>query len=78
MLDTVTLYWLSATGGSSARFYWENFPPERSGVVAVPSAVTVFPRDIEKLPRKWSRPATRTCATGTRHLAAATSRCSRR
>ena len=27
ILDTVTLYWLTGTGGSSARFCWENFPP---------------------------------------------------
>ncbi|SDP19327.1 Pimeloyl-ACP methyl ester carboxylesterase [Nakamurella panacisegetis] len=54
MLDTVTLYWLSGTGGSSARFYWENFPPPGNDeVVEVPTAVTIFPADIEKLPRRW-------------------------
>jgi pimeloyl-ACP methyl ester carboxylesterase len=53
MLDTVTLYWLSATAGSSARFYAENDPPDESGTVAVPSAVTIFPADIEKIPRPW-------------------------
>ena len=53
MLDTVTFYWLSATAGSSARFYWENFPPDNSGTVAVPSAVTIFPGDMEKVPRPW-------------------------
>lgn len=51
MLDTVTLYWLSATAGSSARFYWQNFPPDNSGAVDVPAAVTIFPADIEKVPR---------------------------
>ena len=53
MLDPVTLYWLSATAGSSAQFYWENFPPANSGTVPVPSAVTIFPADIEKVPRPW-------------------------
>jgi pimeloyl-ACP methyl ester carboxylesterase len=53
ILDNVMLYWLPATGGSSARIYWENFPPERSTRVAVPTAVTVFPRDIERFPRRW-------------------------
>ena len=53
MLDTVTLYWLSATAGSSAQFYWENFPPANSGTIPVPSAVTIFPADIEKVPRPW-------------------------
>jgi pimeloyl-ACP methyl ester carboxylesterase len=53
ILDTVTLYWLSRSGGSSARIYWENFPPERTAPITVPSAVTVFAKDIEKLPRRW-------------------------
>lgn len=53
ILDTVALYWLTASGGSSARFYWENSPPVNDAVVAVPSAVTIFPADIEKLPRHW-------------------------
>lgn len=53
ILDTVSLYWLTATGGSSARFYWENFPPERTEQIFVPSAVSVFPSDIERLPRAW-------------------------
>lgn len=53
VLDTATLYWLTGTGGSSARFYWENFPPARSEPVLVPSAVSVFPADTEKLPRRW-------------------------
>lgn len=54
ILDTVTLYWLSASGGSSARFYWENFPPSQAArPVTVPTGVTVFPADIEKLPRHW-------------------------
>jgi pimeloyl-ACP methyl ester carboxylesterase len=53
ILDTVTLYWLSASGASSARIYWENFPPERTVPIEVPSAVTIFAKDIEKLPRRW-------------------------
>ena len=53
MLDLVSWYWFSATAASSARFYWENFPPDNSGTVMVPAAVTVFPADIEKIPRPW-------------------------
>jgi len=53
MLDTATLYWLSAAAGSSARFYWENFPPDNTGTVTVPCAVTIFPADMEKVPRPW-------------------------
>jgi pimeloyl-ACP methyl ester carboxylesterase len=53
ILDTVSLYWFTATAGSSARFYWENFPPERTAPVITPSAVTIFPGDMEKLPRRY-------------------------
>ena len=53
ILDTVTLYWLTATGGSSARFYWQNYPPDNSDPITVPTGVTIFPADIEKLPRQW-------------------------
>ncbi len=53
LLDTVSLYWFTRSAGSSARFYWENFPPERSTPVHVPAAVTVFPREMERLPRSW-------------------------
>ncbi|WP_407442288.1 epoxide hydrolase family protein [Rhodococcus sp. (in: high G+C Gram-positive bacteria)] len=53
ILDTVSLYWLTESGGSSARFYWENFPPDNHAPVDVPAAVTVFPREIERLPRAW-------------------------
>ena len=53
MLDMVSWYWLSNTAASSARFYWENFPPDNSGKVEVPAAVTVFPADIEKIPQPW-------------------------
>lgn len=52
ILDTVTLLWLTATGASSARFYWQNFPPEDAERVPVPAGVTVFPAGIEKLPRQ--------------------------
>lgn len=53
ILDTVTLYWLTATGASSARFYWQNYPPDNADPVTVPAGVTVFPADIEKFPRQW-------------------------
>lgn len=53
MLDLVSMYWFSGSGGSSARFYWENFPPDNAGAVPVPSSVTIFPADIEKIPRPW-------------------------
>jgi epoxide hydrolase len=54
-LDDVTLYWLTRTGASSARIYFEShasLDPELR--VDVPAAVTIYPRDIEKYPRPWA------------------------
>ncbi|GAA2697897.1 epoxide hydrolase family protein [Actinoplanes palleronii] len=54
MLDAISLYWFTNSAASSGRIYWEN----RSGTFAgpkltLPVAVTVFPRDIPRLPRSW-------------------------
>ncbi|MET7271215.1 epoxide hydrolase family protein [Streptomyces flaveolus] len=56
VLDDVTLYWLTRTGASAARIYYESHnsldPDLRVGV---PSAVSMYPRDIEKTPRPWAQ-----------------------
>lgn len=56
ILDDVTLYWLTRTGASAARIYYEShnsLDPELR--VDVPSAITIYPRDIEKCPRGWAQ-----------------------
>jgi pimeloyl-ACP methyl ester carboxylesterase len=56
VLDDVTLYWLTRTGASSARIYYEShnsLDPELR--VDVPSAITMYPRDVEKCPRAWAQ-----------------------
>ncbi|WP_040822182.1 epoxide hydrolase family protein [Nocardia jiangxiensis] len=56
ILDDVTLYWLTRTGASAARIYYEShnsLDPEIR--VDVPSAITMYPRDIEKTPRLWAQ-----------------------
>jgi epoxide hydrolase len=56
VLDDVTLYWLTRTGASSARIYYEShnsLDPELR--VDVPSAISMYPRDIEKYPRAWAQ-----------------------
>lgn len=59
LLDNVTLYWLTRTGASSARIYYEShggvnaFDTELR--VDVPAAISVYPRDIEKCPRAWAQ-----------------------
>ena len=58
ILDNVTLYWLTNTGVSSARLYWENklafFSPKG---VKVPTAVSVFPDELYQTPRNWAERA---------------------
>ena len=58
ILENVTLYWLTNTGVSSARLYWESklafFAPK---VVAIPVAVSAFPDEIYTAPRSWTEKA---------------------
>lgn len=55
ILDNVTLYWLTRTGASAARIYYEShnaLDPELR--VEVPSAITIYPGDVERCPRPWA------------------------
>jgi pimeloyl-ACP methyl ester carboxylesterase len=58
VLDNITLYWLTNTGVSSARLYWENklafFDPKH---VAIPVAVSAFPDELYQAPRSWAERA---------------------
>jgi pimeloyl-ACP methyl ester carboxylesterase len=55
VLDNITLYWLTNTGISSARSYWENktswFGPKN---FSIPAAVTVFPGEVYQPSRRWA------------------------
>ncbi|HBP28037.1 MAG: epoxide hydrolase family protein [Advenella sp.] len=56
ILDNVTLYWLTRSGASAARIYFEShnsLDPELR--VDVPAAISIYPRDIEKCPRPWAQ-----------------------
>ena len=58
VLDNATLYWLTQTGVSSARLYWESklafFAPKG---VELPTGVSVFPDEIYAAPRSWAEAA---------------------
>ncbi|WP_419998877.1 epoxide hydrolase [Streptomyces boninensis] len=55
ILDDVTLYWLTRTGASAARIYYESHDSLDPDLrVDVPSAISVYPRDVEKCPRPWA------------------------
>jgi pimeloyl-ACP methyl ester carboxylesterase len=61
ILDNITLYWLTGTGASAARSYWESgqaqAKAQASGQapppVTIPFAFTTFPGEIWKTPRSW-------------------------
>ncbi len=58
ILDNATLYWVTKTGVSSARLYWESklafFAPKG---VPLPTGVSVFPDEIYSAPRSWAEKA---------------------
>jgi len=68
ILDNITLYWLTGTGASAARSYWESgraqalaagqAPPE----VSLPVGFTTFPDEIFRAPRSWAEKAYPTLA----------------
>jgi pimeloyl-ACP methyl ester carboxylesterase len=62
VLDNITLFWLTNTGISSARLYWERV--EAGGFaffsvkgVSIPVAVSVFPDELYPAPRSWTERA---------------------
>ncbi|MZG04268.1 epoxide hydrolase family protein [Streptomyces sp. SID5614] len=56
VLDNVTLYWLTRTGASAARIYYESHNSLDPALrVDVPSAITMYSRDIDKTPRPWAQ-----------------------
>jgi pimeloyl-ACP methyl ester carboxylesterase len=58
VLDNVTLYWLTNTGVSASRLYWEykgGFFNAKG--VSIPVAVTVFPGEQYQAPRSWAEQA---------------------
>ena len=58
VLDNITLFWLTNTGVSAARLYWENrFPFFTPKGVTIPVAVSAFPDELYQLPRSWAERA---------------------
>jgi pimeloyl-ACP methyl ester carboxylesterase len=63
ILDNVTLYWLTNTGVSSARLYWDTARVSTGGGffdvrgVKIPVAVSAYPDEIYTAPRSWAQRA---------------------
>jgi len=54
VLDDITLYWLTNTAVSAARFYWESHVNLYNATdVSIPAAVSVFPGENYQAPRSW-------------------------
>jgi len=60
ILDNVTLYWLTGTGDSTSRSYWEAYGPDAPAAglkplpaPSIPFAFTTFPGEIWRTPRSW-------------------------
>jgi pimeloyl-ACP methyl ester carboxylesterase len=60
ILDNITLYWLTGTGVSTARSYWEAYGPDAPAAGAqplppptIPFGFTTFPGEIWRTPRSW-------------------------
>jgi hypothetical protein len=61
IVDNITLYWLTGTGASAARWYWETGRAQAAAgaagqappPVAVPVGFTTFPGEIFPAPRSW-------------------------
>jgi pimeloyl-ACP methyl ester carboxylesterase len=59
LLDNITLYWLTGTGASAARSYWEEgaenarIAVDGQAEVTIPTGFTSFPGEIWRTPRSW-------------------------
>src|SRR6184192_353831 len=60
ILDNVTTYWLTGTGASAARSYWEAYGPDGPAAgreplppSSIPVGFTTFPGEIWRAPRSW-------------------------
>jgi pimeloyl-ACP methyl ester carboxylesterase len=61
LLDNLTLYWLTGTGASAARLYWESFKDVQrrftsstSDTVTVPTGCAIFPKENPRPSRRWA------------------------
>jgi len=64
ILDNITAYWLTGTGASAARSYWEAYGPDAPAAGApplpdprIPVGFSSFPGEIWRAPRSWAAKA---------------------
>lgn len=55
LLDNIMMYWLTGSGASSARLYWESFGKGGSlGEINTPTGISIFPKEIFRTSRRWA------------------------
>jgi len=54
MLDDISIYWLSNSGASSARLYWESFDSIFAKPMTIPCGISIFPKELFRPARKWA------------------------
>lgn len=54
IIDTVMMYWLTNSGASSARLYWESFNVPDLSVIERPIGVSLFPTEIFRCSERWA------------------------
>lgn len=54
ILDNITLYWLTNSGASSARLYWQSMNAFQARRIDLPVGVSIFPREIFRPSRRWA------------------------
>ncbi len=55
LLDNASLYWLTNSGASSARLYWESFNTPDISPISTPMGVSVFPKEIYRCSERWAQ-----------------------
>jgi hypothetical protein len=81
ILDNITLYWLTGTGASAPRWFWESGRAQAAAgaagqappAVSVPVSFTTFPGELWAAPRSWVEVVSPASPTSTRSTGAATS-----
>lgn len=54
LLDNVMVYWLTATGASSARIYWESLNLNNAETLSTPTGISQFPKELLPTSRRWA------------------------
>lgn len=61
VLDNLMIYWVTQTGASSARLYWESFSEIHAvftnaivDTIDVPVGASIFPREVPRISQRWA------------------------